>query len=192
MGAMIAGIVSVALGGFALVQPWFQAFAFEFPADSGNRLEVGEVAGTAVLYGMVAVVVFALAFAARSFLKDRGLSRAADLASVVALLVIFVSFANLGGDKLAPTLDLIPNWSSSIADKAKAQAKVFVDGGELGTELRAQLALEDEESLRDRARRSNSNRGNTTHGRSSSHGSGAAGQIPHGRCEASLGWQALW
>ena len=154
MGAMIAGIVSVALGGFALVQPWFQAFAFEFPADSGNRLEVGEVAGTAVLYGMVAVVVFALAFAARSFLKDRGLSRAADLAlSVVALLVIFVSFANLGGDKLAPTLDLIPNWSSSIADKAKAQAKVFVDGGELGTELRAQLALEDEESLRDRARR---------------------------------------
>ena len=77
MGAMIAGIVSVALGGFALVQPWFQAF-FRFPRDSGNRLEVGEVAGTAVLYGMVAVVVFALAFAARSFLKDRGLSRAAD------------------------------------------------------------------------------------------------------------------
>ena len=154
MGGLIAGILSIAIGGFALIQPWFQAFAFEFPTDSGNRLEVGEVAGTAVIYGLVAVVVFALAFVARSFLKDRGISRAADLAlSVASLLVIFVSFANLGGDKLAPTLDLIPSWSSTIAEKAKTQAKVFVEGGEVGTELRAVLEKEDEESLRDRVRR---------------------------------------
>ena len=129
-GGLIVGVLSLLVAGFAVTRSFLEVQTFQYPADSGNWIDVGVATGSSIMWVLAFAGLMLAGLALRSFvLKDRALARSADKAiAVLGVVTVVLSLTTVGPSKLPETLDLIPDWSTQVTESAKARINEYVVG----------------------------------------------------------------
>jgi hypothetical protein len=143
-GALVVGIISLIVGGYAVTRSFVSVQSFEYPPETGNWMDVGIASGSAITWVLVFAGLLAAGIGVRSFIKDRPMARSGDLAiAAAALVMVVLSLLTVGPGKLTESLDLLPGWQNTVSETAQARVNEYIVGPVDANDEHAPLVTKD-------------------------------------------------